>query len=248
MAKRRSGRMLAAALLLPLAGCAAQAPCLFGSCGKSASRPPARPDPSYRVAAGDLLEIETSQSKAPLVAEVQPDGRIEIGNAADLRVDGMTTDEISVQLASYNPDLDPKVKVREYNSQFLYVFGEKDREEPQALPYRGKESVVDLMHRVGCRSCRLGYRVRVVRPAATIGAVPDVYTLRLDPAMKIRTGDAEANLPTGGLSLEPGDYVYIERDMAETNSTKWWQSKPESKSWIQRFHRPSEKFPSWVKR
>lgn len=264
MAKRRTGRMLAAALLLPLTGCAAQAPCLFGTCNKSASRPPVKPDPEYRVAAGDTLEIRTPVSKDPIVAEVLPDGRIEIDDQTVVRVDGMTTDEIRIQLASFDPAIEPKVAVRAYNSQFMYVFGEKDREEPQAIPYRGKESITELMKRVGCRSCRLGYRVRVVRPGKTIGAVPDVFTVHLDKSMKIRDMNTNLNGGTQGadsseskeeilqaaaaLALEPGDYVYIERDMTDPNPANWLQPKSDSRLHLPPFHRSSQHMHSWAKK
>jgi protein involved in polysaccharide export with SLBB domain len=122
---------------------------------------------TYQVACPDILEIQFApRPDFSTRVAVGPEGRIflpaDLGNP---RVEGHTLPEITRQLADLaglSPQ-DVAVQVVEYNSREVYLFGQI-RGSQRAVPYRGPETVVDLLQRVG---------------GLTPGAEPDdVYVIR----------------------------------------------------------------------
>ncbi|MFO0945340.1 MAG: polysaccharide biosynthesis/export family protein [Planctomycetota bacterium] len=179
-------------------------------------------DPDYRVGTGDQLTIRKLGDDTPQPIAVEGDGCIHLANAT-LRVDGLTTGEIATSLRQeFGWEFQNcSVRVEDANSQVVHLF--VPGEPVQAIPYRGKETVEDLLARSDCASCRRGYRVRVVRPGKTIHAVPEIFAFQLDAELKDRPSGAEP------VVLQPNDYVYLEKDkgkpgeLTRMTESKWYQ-------------------------
>lgn len=207
--------------LLAMSGCSSFDP------RPIASRAPQSPprevtDTDYRVGAGDVLTIDPIGEKGPAQCAVGRDGSIELVGT-EIRVDGLSATEIS---ATLRRELgwefqNCHVAVTEPKSQFVHLFIES--QPPQAIAYRGKETVEDLLARSDCKSCRRGYRVRVVRPGTSIGELPEIFAIQLDAELKDRPTGREPVL------LEPNDYVYLERDrgrpgeLTKLTESRWYQ-------------------------
>ena len=174
---------------------------------ETASKPARRhADPSYRVAAGDTVEIHRRGARLEAV-EVRTDGSLQLAGAS-IRVDDLTPEEISCRIQERLGDSyrDCKVQVAKYNSQYVYLYGDSADESPRAVPFQGRESLQDFITRVGCRECVRGYRARVVRPNPDMGAKPDVFAVKLDAKLNNRDPKGEP------LTLKANDNVYLERD------------------------------------
>jgi len=135
---------------------------------------------------------------------IHADGRINLGEAGRPRVDGETALEI-VRTVAEAVGVSPNqvhVAVAEYNSQYLYLFGQVTGLQ-RTVPYQGPETVVDLLHRVGGLTPGAAlHDIRVVRPHVAEGKAPEVFHIDL-PAILLR-GDPETNVV-----LEPYDQIHI---------------------------------------
>ncbi len=120
----------------------------------------------YRVGCPDVVELAAPQR--PEFSgryEIAPDGRIDLGDYGKLRIEGRTTLEIIKLIAEETGANSESVQVRvaEFRSQHILLFGEVIGWQ-RSVPYRGQETVLDLLQRVG---------------GITRGAEPkDVYVLR----------------------------------------------------------------------
>jgi protein involved in polysaccharide export with SLBB domain len=172
-----------------------------------------RPPPShlqeiaseYHLHCPDVLRLDIGP--APQYSGLQrisPDGRINLGDAGRPRVDGETAPEIVrtvAEVVGVSPDR-VRVEVAEYNSQYLYLFGQVAGM-PRTVPYQGPETVVDLLHRVGGLTPGAAlHDIRVVRPHVAEGKAPEVF--RVDLAAIVLRGDLETNV-----DLEPYDQIHI---------------------------------------
>ncbi len=160
---------------------------------------------AYRVRCPDVLRLDIDglpQYSGP--QRVGPDGRINLGDSGQPRVDGQTSAEISRTVAetlSVQPE-QVHVEVVEYNSQYLYLYGQVAGLE-RAVPYQGPETVLDLLHRIGGLGRGAApYDIKVVRPHIADGKVPEVFRIDL-PAIVARH-DPETNI-----ILEPCDQIYV---------------------------------------
>jgi protein involved in polysaccharide export with SLBB domain len=99
---------------------------------------------------------------------------------------------------------DVRVHVAEYNSQSVYVFGTPEKAQ-QVVAYRGPETVLDLLQRVGMADsgATLG-DIQIVRAHVADGKPPEVFQVDLR-AVLIRH-DLQTNI-----RVEPFDRVYIEQ-------------------------------------
>lgn len=120
----------------------------------------------YRVGCPDVIELDVAQRpEFNGKHEIGPDGRIDLGEYGKLRIEGRTTPEI-VKLLAEETGVSAEstlVRVAEFRSQHILLFGEVIGWQ-RSVPYRGQETVLDLLQRVG---------------GITRGAEPkDVYVLR----------------------------------------------------------------------
>lgn len=160
---------------------------------------------TYPVRCPDVLEVDIAG--LPQYSgrkRIEPDGRIDLGDAGQPQIDGETTPQI-VRTVADNIGVPPeqvRVAVIEYNSQFLYLFGPTDGIQ-RAVPYYGPESVLDLLHRVGGLPNRAAVReITVIRPHVAEGKRPEVF--HVDLAAIVLRNDPETNI-----RLEPFDQVHI---------------------------------------
>jgi len=159
----------------------------------------------YRVGCPDIIELTLPHS--PELAgkhEIGPDGRIDLGDYGKLRVEGRTTPEI-VQLLAAETGASPEnlqVRVAEFRSQHVLLLGEVNGSQ-RSVPYRGQETVLDLLQRVGGITAGAAPKdVYVVRPHLGDNRRPEV--LHVDLHAIVLKHDHRTNI-----RLLPYDQIYV---------------------------------------
>lgn len=190
---------------LVLGGCATHHPPLPPTLGAQ----PSTSDPehySYLVGPGDSLNIFVWRNpEVSTTAVVRPDGKITSPLVEDLPVSGKTPSQVAREmekaLSKYIKD--PLVMVMmggfvgPYSEQ-IRVVGEAAK--PQALPYRQRMTLLDVMIAVGgLTSFAAGNRASIVR---FVDGEQRQYNVRIDDL--IRDGDIKANV-----DVLPGDTLII---------------------------------------
>jgi len=160
---------------------------------------------TYRARCPDVLQVDIANLPQYSGAKsIGPDGRIDLGDAGQPRIDGETTPEIVRTVAETVGVSTEQVRVAiaEYNSQYLYLFGPAVGIQ-RAEPYHGPETVLDLLHRVGGLPSSAAVRdITVIRPHVAEGKRPEVF--HIDLAAIILRNDPETNI-----LLEPFDQIHI---------------------------------------
>jgi protein involved in polysaccharide export with SLBB domain len=203
---RAAGWLWAAGALLPLlAGCATGPPLdQLLAANKKLAADPAELAASYRVQCPDVLEVAVAgRPDCTGRFPVRADGRIALGPAG-VRVEGLPAAEVAARVAAALGVPAPYVQVRvaDYNSQQLYLFGEVAGLS-RAVPYRGPETVVELLLRVGgVTPGAAPSNVQVVRPHVAEGRPPEVFPVDL-PAILVKHD------PSTNVRLQPFDQVYV---------------------------------------
>ena len=201
--RKRVGRLVGVVLAAAaLAGCA------------GSQLPAATPEqmkvtggtPFYHIGPGDNLNIFVWRNPELSVSvPVRPDGRINTPLVEDLKASGKTPTELARDLESRlsnyikNPVVTVMVSgfVGQYSEQ-IRVVGEAT--EPQAIPYRERMTLLDVMIRVGgLTEFAAGNRATLIRE---IDGKQKQYDVRLDDL--IREGDISANVV-----MLPGDVLII---------------------------------------
>lgn len=159
----------------------------------------------YRISCPDLLVL-TVEERPDLSGRrrVNPDGRIDLAPLGRLRVEGQSPDEVGrdVARAAGVPEQMVRVQVAEYRSQQVYLFGQFNGLQ-RAVPYRGEETVFDLLRRVGgIAPGAEPTEIYVLRSNIAEGKRPEVFPVDLRAI--VLKGDQRTNL-----RLEPGDQVFI---------------------------------------
>jgi protein involved in polysaccharide export with SLBB domain len=158
----------------------------------------------YLVRCPDVLEVQVEGAPACSGRRpVGPDGRIELAPGLSVRVAGLSALQARSEAARRLglPLERVNVRVAEYKSQQLYLVGEVDAVH-QVVAYRGPESVLDLLQRVGLASgAELG-DIRVVRAHVADGKPPEVFPVDLQAILMKH--DQQTNV-----LLEPFDHVHI---------------------------------------
>jgi polysaccharide export outer membrane protein len=195
----KSPRWLALGLLLGLVAACASKPT------SQAPIAAAKPDYNYIVGAGDTLNIIVWRNpELSLSVPVRPDGKISTPLVDELVAQGKTSIEIAreVEKALGKFVRDPVVTVIITNfvgpySEQIRVVGEAAK--PQALPYKQKMTVLDVMVAVG------GLTDFADGNAASITRASEGdkrYSVRLNDLIK--RGDISANV-----EMRPGDILII---------------------------------------
>ena len=187
--------LVAALAALLLAGCATKHP----------AAPPtaATPDYNYVVGAGDTVNIVVWRNpELSMSVPVRPDGKITSALVEDLPAQGKTSTELArdIEQAMSKFIRDPLVTVIVTTfvgpfSEQIRVIGEATR--PQALPYRQRMTVLDVMIAVGgITDFADANRATILRASG------QQYTVRLRDLIK--RGDVSANV-----EMLPGDVLII---------------------------------------
>jgi polysaccharide export outer membrane protein len=162
--------------------------------------------PFYHIGPGDRLELFVWRNDdLTRTLQVRPDGRISVPLVGDVDAGGRTPGDVATEighrLARYVIDPQVSVLVTEVTGTFdqqIRVIGEAQK--PQAIPYRDRMTVLDVMIAVGgLTEFASGNRAVIVRRGDT-GAAE--YRVRLDDL--IRDGDIGANV-----AVQPGDILIV---------------------------------------
>lgn len=160
---------------------------------------------AYRVAFPDVLEVAVAgRPDLGCRAAVEVDGCATLGALGRPRVQGQSVAQITRLIADEGelPAEDVTVRVAAYNSQKVYLFGQVNNLQ-RALPYRGPETVLELLQRGGGITARAAPDdVWVVRPHVAEGTRPEVFHIELRAIVLDRD-------PRTNLRLQPFDQVYV---------------------------------------
>jgi protein involved in polysaccharide export with SLBB domain len=160
---------------------------------------------AYVTGCPDVLEVFV-QGRPELCGHkmIGADGRIDLRPLGRVRVEGRTALAIGESLAEHLhlPPSAVQVRVAEYNSQQLFLFGQISGA-PCALPYQGQETVLDLLKRAGgVTSVAAPDEVYVVRSHIAEGQRPEVF--RVDLHAILFKHDVRSNV-----RLQPSDHIHV---------------------------------------
>ncbi|HZZ82743.1 MAG TPA: hypothetical protein VFE62_29865 [Gemmataceae bacterium] len=159
----------------------------------------------YRVACPDIIELEMPERpEFNGKYEITADGRIDLGDYGKPRIEGRMLPEIA-QLLSTETGVSPmaiRVRVLEFRSQHVLLFGEVIGHQ-RSVPYRGQESVLDLLQRVGgITQGAAPDDCYVIRPHLGDNRRPEVFHVDLNAI--VMKHDERSNI-----RLMPFDQVYV---------------------------------------
>lgn len=161
--------------------------------------------PHYRVGCPDVIELTIpSRTEFNGRYSIHPDGRIDLGDYGKLRIEGQTPSAIATMMAEEIGinQADISVRVAEYRSQHVLLFGEVIGLQ-RSVPYRGPETVLDLLQRVGGITPGAAPRdVYVVRPHLGDNQRPEAFHVDLHAI--VLKHDHKTNI-----RLQPYDQVYV---------------------------------------
>jgi polysaccharide export outer membrane protein len=137
----------------------------------------------YLVHCPDVLDLRVSfrpelSKRYPVAA----DGAIDLGPYGRLRVEGKTPPAIAALVAAQvgQTAADVRVRVAEFQSQHLLLFGEVVGWQ-RTVEYQGQETVVDVLQRVGGITPGAEPRdVYVVRAHMNEAGRPEIFKIDLD--------------------------------------------------------------------
>jgi protein involved in polysaccharide export with SLBB domain len=152
-----------------------------------------------------VIEIHVAkQPEQSGTGPIQADGTIDLGPLGQPRIEGKTTEQIASIVAELTdvPRRDVEVRVTEFNSRQIFVFGQVNGIS-RSVEYQGPERIVDFLDRIGGLQPGASLnQIDVVRPRLTEGKQPQVFHVDLEEIL-------EENNPKTNLWLEPGDHVYV---------------------------------------
>jgi polysaccharide export outer membrane protein len=143
----------------------------------------ATPAPEYRVGPGDVLEvIVAGRPDLSRLPTVQPTGTIYLPRAGEVKVAGATAGEIAARVAPLlaGDDLETPevaVRLREYQSQFVWVYGEVPH--PGRQPLREGTRLIDALLDAGGLTSRASGEVTVERRKGTFADGSESLVVRL---------------------------------------------------------------------
>jgi polysaccharide biosynthesis/export protein len=142
---------------------------------------------------------------------VRPDGQISLGIYGNIRVAGMTldqvTDVVTAHLRRYLNDPDVRVDMLGYNSKVFYIVtdGGGAGERVDRIPFTGNETVLDAVAQIQGLSDISSKRLWVARPAPPGCAGSQVM-------MVDWRGITQDGLTATNYQILPGDRIYIKAD------------------------------------
>ena len=162
------------------------------------------PDAGYRIGCPDVLEVAFPDHPYwDAVASVGVDGRLPLDEPGNPQVEGLTVEQVRVELArlAYLPPERVHVRLAALRSSRIYLHGPVCGR-MRSVAYQGPEPVAEFLKRVGGlpRGSELD-QVYVVRPNVTSGGPPEVF--RVDVRAELTDN------PAGEVRLRPSDQVYV---------------------------------------
>jgi protein involved in polysaccharide export with SLBB domain len=159
----------------------------------------------YHLHCPDVMEVQ-----APLAPHcagsrrIEADGCVALGDGTRPRIDDLTPPQAAAVITQHAglPPGSVQVRVAEFNSQLIYLHGEV-RGQERALPYRGPETVLDLLQRAGgLTPGSAPGEVQVIRGHVAEGKTPEIFHVDLDAILLHQ--DQRSNI-----TLEPFDQVHV---------------------------------------
>ncbi|MET1080546.1 MAG: polysaccharide biosynthesis/export family protein [Pseudomonas sp.] len=172
----------------------------------------------YRIRPGDDLDIKFFYTRElNETASVRPDGFITLQLLDDVKVAGLTPDELDEELTSrYRPYIkkpNVSVMVRSFKGFRAYVGGQVAV--PQVVPLEGGMSVLQAIYRAG-GNLPTAYMDSIILIRKGDDGKPQPYHLNLsDQAV-------EQGLPDLQVALSPSDVIYVPRSPI-ANANLWVQ-------------------------
>ena len=158
----------------------------------------------YLAGCPDVLRLEVvSQPQLNGKYTIRPDGRIQLSQDVAVRVEGHTPAEIEERVAEAI-GTSPKnvlVEIVEYESQYVLLFGQVGGWQ-RVLPYRGQETVLDLLQRTGVTRGAAPESIYIVRSHIENGQRPEVF--HIDMNAIVSKQDERTNI-----RVEPYDQIYV---------------------------------------
>jgi protein involved in polysaccharide export with SLBB domain len=159
----------------------------------------------YKIGCPDVLDVAVSgRPDLSRRVAVGPDGRIGFGRAGAALVEGRTPEEAAVRVAEDLglPVQRVVVRVAEFKSREVYLSG-PGIGIPRTVPYRGPETVLDVLQRMGgITPAAAPEQVYVVRSHIADGERPEVF--HVDLRAIVMKNDDKTNV-----RLQPFDQVYV---------------------------------------
>lgn len=135
---------------------------------------------------------------------IRPDGKITLPLLGSVFVAGKTVEEVSAELREmagrYYEDADVTVRVSDFNSKRIFVFGEVGR--PGIYPYTGANTVLQTLSMAQPTRLADATRIHILRPTGD-GKVAKRMSIDLDKMVK--EGDVALNA-----MLQEGDIIYVQ--------------------------------------
>lgn len=159
----------------------------------------------YRVACPDIIELEVPlRPEFNGKYEIAPDGRIDLGDYGKPRIEGRMLPEVS-QIIGAETGVSPmavQARVVDFRSQHILLFGEVIGHQ-RSVPYRGQETVLDLLQRVGgITPGAAPDDCYVIRPHLGDNRRPEVFHVDLNAI--VMKQDEQTNI-----RVLPFDQVYV---------------------------------------
>ncbi len=181
--------------------------CVGSSARKPApTAPPAETVHDYRIGPGDTVQVFVWRNPdISVTVPVRPDGKISSPLVEDMVAVGKTATQLARDIEKVLAEYIRTPTVTVIVSEFVGTFGDQIRvvgqaAKPQALSYRDKMTLLDVMIEVGgLAEFAAGNRAKIIR---RVGGQESVINVRLENLLK--KGDISANV-----SMRPGDILII---------------------------------------
>jgi polysaccharide export outer membrane protein len=161
---------------------------------------------AYLIGPGDTLQVFVwGQPDLSVTVPVRPDGRVSTPLIEDIQAAGKTPTELATEMERVLSEYIRSPEVNVIIQNFVGTFGDQIRvlgqaAQPQAVPYRERMTLLDVMIEVGgLTRFAAGNRAHVVR---TTNGTSQEFRVRLDDLMN--RGRIEENM-----LMQPGDIVII---------------------------------------
>ena len=159
----------------------------------------------YRIMPPDVVVVESRLVREVdgHYQQVRPDGMIQLPLLGTIYVANKTPEEVSAELTerahAYYEDADVSLRVRDFASKRVYVFGEVSMAGP--FPYDGANTVLGTLAIAQPTRLADNAKIRVVRPDAN-GQLIHKMTINLDDM--VHDGEIQYDAV-----LEEGDIIWV---------------------------------------
>lgn len=199
---------------------AAPAPTVPAATPTPTPEPFSQAEVEYRVGVGDVLDVTViGSAELSRTAPIQPTGGISLPLLGEVAVSGLTVPEVQRKVTTllerdYLVDPQVEVKVREYQSQFVFVVGEVNR--PGRVPLRGATRLLDVLLEAGGFNPRASGQVQITRPVEGNGE-PQTIQIRLSGPNMTPQDQINLRLPMRNgdvVTATPMSYVTVQGEVA----------------------------------